>query len=388
MHKKIIYRIVAICLPILFFAFVECMFRVFAPIEQQQVLIPKEWEKGVFPAAGMIQKPFFFQEDGLIYLDPSLTPFMKTDPFSRKPTAKRIFCFGGSATLGVPFEGSEFTFPAQLQKIFQKSGEDVEVINMGGASFASDHVLALVEESLKYEPNALVVYSGNNEFFNHMLSVDMENQHWKSQPPPLFHSLTWLQRWLNPPTSKQIYTTQQERWVDLLNTMISEKDFQQDTLKRDDAIQDAVVQRYIKNLKRITELAQKSGVTLIIATVPSNLHTPPAISKSQYKAPYVETSIEKEPWNASLWYQQAQKQEGEKNPSLQSYKAALNLDLLPGRPNDYQNQALIKSTLPLLLIEIDQQDFHDSCHLTKTGYQKIASQIHLQLLFQWHFNKK
>ena len=50
-----------------------------------------------------------------------------------KPEGRyRVFCFGGSATLGVPVEREpERTFPGQLEGLLTREGLDAEVINLG-----------------------------------------------------------------------------------------------------------------------------------------------------------------------------------------------------------------------------------------------------------------
>lgn len=102
-----------------------------------------------------------------------------------EPGVKRIFCFGGSATLGVPFEREpETAFPARLAYHLNAAGLTVEVINLGGGSFGSDQVLELIQEVLAYGPSALVVYSGNNEFFNYHLKLEEMNRTWTFQPRP------------------------------------------------------------------------------------------------------------------------------------------------------------------------------------------------------------
>ena len=95
------------------------------------------------------------------------------------PGTFRVFCFGGSATHGVPFEKKKgVPFPDRLQAHLRAAGKNAEVFNLGGASFGSDQVLELVKEVLEYGPSALVVYSANNEFFNYHLELVALNRSW------------------------------------------------------------------------------------------------------------------------------------------------------------------------------------------------------------------
>ena len=67
--------------------------------------------------------------------------FMKPLTFSKDAPDKRIFCFGGSAAVGVPVDAiPEQTFPGQIAAQLQQMGILSEVLNVGGASFGSAQV--------------------------------------------------------------------------------------------------------------------------------------------------------------------------------------------------------------------------------------------------------
>ena len=78
----------------------------------------------------------------------------------------RIFCVGESSVVGccpcpTPIETS---FPYKLEKYLQGMGYDVEVINAGIAAVTSFRLLKLVEELAHYEPDAVILYAGHNEY--------------------------------------------------------------------------------------------------------------------------------------------------------------------------------------------------------------------------------
>lgn len=78
----------------------------------------------------------------------------------------RIFLAGGSAAKGFP-QSMGFAPSAFLQAMLGDSWPDrhVEVINLGTTAVASFPVLGMVKEALDYEPDLVVVYAGNNEFY-------------------------------------------------------------------------------------------------------------------------------------------------------------------------------------------------------------------------------
>ena len=80
--------------------------------------------------------------------------------------AIRIMTFGGSATAGLGYSPN-VTFSRQLARMLEASHPEqtIEVGNLGIVSLASRQVASLVEEAAReYDPDALIVYSGNNEF--------------------------------------------------------------------------------------------------------------------------------------------------------------------------------------------------------------------------------
>ena len=83
-----------------------------------------------------------------------------------KPTNSfRIFCFGGSTVHGHPYQ-SETAFPRWLELELDAAGTDCifETINCGGVSYASYRLAPLVKEIINYQPDLVVVATGENEF--------------------------------------------------------------------------------------------------------------------------------------------------------------------------------------------------------------------------------
>ena len=75
----------------------------------------------------------------------------------------RVFVLGGSTTMGM---GSDVPFVDRLrQKLEARRPEvDWEVINGGMIAFGSHRVFEVMRESVAYDPDLYVVYTGQNEF--------------------------------------------------------------------------------------------------------------------------------------------------------------------------------------------------------------------------------
>lgn len=398
--------------PFVLLCIVELLVRWFIP---STTPLPQDifgWSEGIRPAAGYIAPPLLIESNGIVTPNPALKSFVHPFSFAAQPSKKRIFCLGGSATLGVPFEkNQEKTFPGQLFKQLYDSGEETEVINLGGASFGSDHVLALGTEALSYNPDFIIVYSGNNEFFNHMINLEQVNYDWVQQPTPKLHLLAHLQKILSiTPTAVSLEKKQEERWTELLYAMINTSQHVDEKNKtRTDPIQKAVIERYIHNLRTLYQRAHDKNVPILFTVVPSNLYTPPALSlhspkqknKEQWTSSLHSVDIKSEactkklalllkqnPWNAQGWYQAGLCAQEQKLPSDSYFLSALNLDMLPGRPNQSLQKSLLDSSLPLVLFDAQPEYFHDSCHLTQEGYTALAHTFALEILVSWNFQQK
>lgn len=78
----------------------------------------------------------------------------------------RVFLVGASAAKGSPYM-PPFTAACLLERMLGDVWPDrkVEVINLGTTAVASYPVLGMMTEALEYEPDLVVVYAGNNEYY-------------------------------------------------------------------------------------------------------------------------------------------------------------------------------------------------------------------------------
>ncbi len=94
--------------------------------------------------------------------DPSPEYFLVSKP----PGTFRIFCLGGSTTVGYPYwyNGAFSSFLRdRLEAIFPD--RPIEIINLGMTATNSYTVLDLSDDLMKYNPDLFIVYDGHNEFY-------------------------------------------------------------------------------------------------------------------------------------------------------------------------------------------------------------------------------
>ena len=99
-------------------------------------------------------------------IDFSPDPSPEYFPVSKPPGTYRIFCLGGSTTVGYPYwyNGAFSSFLRdRLKALFPD--RSIEIVNVGMTATNSYTVLDLTEDLTEYEPDLFIVYDGHNEFY-------------------------------------------------------------------------------------------------------------------------------------------------------------------------------------------------------------------------------
>ena len=184
-----------VCLTLLPFGILETALRVFAPKSMQDFALD--------PYIDLHQLEPLFQLDAstnewkipehrMNFFRPAVFPARKKD------TTRRIFVLGGSTVQGRPFS-TETAFPIwlemRLRAAFPKT--DFEVVNVGGISYASYRVSKLVNEVLEHKPDAIVLYTGHNEFLEDREYGALMDagpiQTWLSNIASNIRTVSWIQ---------------------------------------------------------------------------------------------------------------------------------------------------------------------------------------------------
>ncbi len=135
------------------------------------------------PFAGFrgVHPLFALSDDAQRYqIAPSRRAYFCADSFAaqKAPNEFRIFCLGGSTVQGSPF-GIETSFTTFLELSLEAAEPEKkwEVVNCGGVSYASYRLVPILEEVLRYQPDLIIVYTGQNEFLE-----DRTYHHIKQMP--------------------------------------------------------------------------------------------------------------------------------------------------------------------------------------------------------------
>jgi tetratricopeptide (TPR) repeat protein len=92
-------------------------------------------------------------------------------PLERPAGGLRVFVLGASAAAGWPYQLGDTNLSALLERKLRLlyPGRSIEVISMAAGTYASHRVKLILEEVLRYHPDVLFLYNGNNELLEDLV---------------------------------------------------------------------------------------------------------------------------------------------------------------------------------------------------------------------------
>jgi hypothetical protein len=114
-------------------------------------------------------------------------------PIRKAANTFRVFCPGGSATAGWqhPLGG---IYNRYSQCAFEKAypQQIIEVINVGAHAYAAYRVRLIFRKVIEFDPDLVVIYSGNNEFIEKRIHA--ERSSWFEPVPAAINRLYLVRR--------------------------------------------------------------------------------------------------------------------------------------------------------------------------------------------------
>jgi lysophospholipase L1-like esterase len=184
--------------------------------------------------------------------------------------ALRVAVLGGSATAGLGFSPNA-AFARHLERMLERAHPErtIEVLNLGIVALSSEQVKLIVEDvCARFAPDAVVVYSGNNEFLElHAEKYARVHATAASRAVDLLggsHLYRLVARaTAGPPATPSLAGLSEEE------LRLSQREIVRD-IETTPAEIDAIVDRYAANLAAMVESATSREVGILIATVASN----------------------------------------------------------------------------------------------------------------------
>ncbi len=247
-------------------------------------------------------------------MNPELRPF----PLERPEGGLRIFVLGGSAAAGWPYHAGDTNISALLERKLRTlyPGRPIEVINAAAGTYASHRVKLILEEVLRYNPDVIFLYNGNNEF--------LESLVYRPRSPQA--------PWDCSATARLLYriTVPLPR-IDVKNFDISAQipntlsfAFSKASLYREDPRQfQMLLEHYLFNLDEMAAAAGEAKVPLFLLTCPVNLKDwVPNVSRHRKDL----TSAEKARWTVLFRDGYLAVERGAYDAAIAPLRAAIALD--------------------------------------------------------------
>ncbi|MFP8879682.1 MAG: tetratricopeptide repeat protein [Myxococcota bacterium] len=201
-----------------------------------------------------------------------------TQRFDRHKPANvyRIFCLGGSTTFGRPYnDATSFCGWLRVLLPIAAPARRWELINAGAIGYGSYRVAAVAEEIARYEPDALVVYTGHNEFLERQTYEQLFGS-----PSLLLDSRDALSRTRTYTALKGLVAM--VRGQELREPMqrvagpeqareVLDQSIGPDAYERNDRVARDVMEHFRRNLMRIARAARAADAAAIFIVPASNL---------------------------------------------------------------------------------------------------------------------
>ena len=354
-------------------------------------------------------RPLFVQNQSQTKFEiaPNRIPLFQPDEFSvtKAKNEFRIFCVGGSTVQGRPFSiETAFSKWLELSLAVTDQSRDWKVVNCGGVSYASYRLAPIVDEILRYEPDLIVLYTGQNEF--------LEDREYAS----IRQTAPWIARTHERLSASRTYsflrqqfvsTEKQSTEIERLPADVEARlDFKGGLTKykQDDVWKQNVVTHFQHNLQRMIVAAQSQDVPIILMNPVCNLKdvapfksvTDLSLSEedlSELKAPErilkLQSLLEENPRNAKLHFQlgQAHLLRGDVESARPHLLMAKEEDICPLRATEpiYDAIAEVQNKFAVPMVDVraffesqapdglpGHESLVDHVHPTIRGHQQIA----------------
>ncbi len=200
------------------------------------------------------------------------------------PGVYRIFCLGGSTTIGFPY-GPAGSFPSflrdRLKRIFPH--KSFQIINLGMTATNSYTVIDMARELVSYEPDLLIVYDGHNEFYGALGIASRESLGGSRLLTKIYLQLIHLRTFL---FLKNVLASIRGVFVTTGNNQPSGTMMERMARGQNVPFQSVIYRRGLKifeeNLDELKEICSANQIPLIISSQVSNLRDqPPFVSAFQ-----------------------------------------------------------------------------------------------------------
>ena len=255
-----LFRFVGVSLPFIILLLAEVAFRIIPGLNQDRDPYVNISPVSIFSRTTIAGHEYYNITHPLIVNGGNVHILVK-----KPANTIRIFCLGSSACASWPHPAAE-SFSAYLQQALETAypRKKIEVVNAAAHGFAAYRTRRVLDEVIQMEPDAVIVWEGNNEF--------LEDRNY------------------DPPNAWVIFLTRHLRTVQWLRSVLVSrtkmsggdlkdaahffwaKTRQQSLRLREDPVQFAQVQEHFRiSFEHMVSQSQRYQVPIVLCTVPVNL---------------------------------------------------------------------------------------------------------------------
>lgn len=327
--KKIAFAFIAAVLSLASILLMEGCLRLFryggdprlfvtAPVEGRRFLTcNREIGRQYFPCLAKAPKP-------------SWDAFLKDKPSN----GVRLFVLGGSTAAGFPY-GNNLMFSRILNVRLQETFPDrkIEIVNTAISATNTFTQLDFLDEILAQKPDAILIYSGHNEFYGALGVASRESLGQSPSVARAYLKLRRLRLFVLVQDAVGLVRGVQEQGADydpsatLMERMVGAK-----AIPLDSRLYGQGTEQFAENLDRIYQKARVAGVPIVISELVSNLRN---------QRPFVSMATGSTP-AADLVFRDAQAldQQGDCEQARRLYLKAKDLDALRFRASEQFNEII------------------------------------------------
>lgn len=365
--KTVLFWIITISFPIIVFGIIEIGLRIGGYNSNAQKLFIEAPNNPGFLVSNVDFIGRYF---------PSFVPNIAPNAFrkNKRPNSFRVYVFGGSSTQGFPYN-FYYSFAEQLEQklLLETEGVHVEVINLGMTAVNSYVIRDLSKRVTEYEPDAIIIYAGHNEYYGSFGTGS--TQFGFGNSVFIKRLILWLKDFrlyqlLEQSFSSDVQETGEQR------TMMA-KVIQNSDIALDEEIYLAGLNQFEENISDVIERFTEHEIPVYIGTVASNLKDQP---------PLTDDLVAAEAYNSAKESFEA----GDKELALEQFLTAKEQDGIRFRAPEKINEIIerIADEYDAQLIEVqeilrrnsdsgieDNSLFIDHLHPNYIGHRLIAEEI-------------
>ncbi len=204
---------------------------------------------------------------------PHFGSYINAQSFLREKPADltRIFVIGGSAAYGFPYT-EEYGFSGYLRRTLDKGAPGrFEVINVSGMSFGSHRVLDVLKDVVLFEPDLVIIYSGNNEYVEQNILPEMKTPPAAIEKISSHFNQTNIYRAIRLSLFKATPRVFENRIKQDITDIRSNPQVSRGNIGRSSHTDAAILENYRNNITAMKELLVEQGVKGIFSTVPVDI---------------------------------------------------------------------------------------------------------------------